>query len=376
MPAGKLKVLAIAPYTIFPARAGGQRFTVLFFEHIATLCDLICVTVQSNDPGYAKGYRVFNVLSNSPLRYINIFYFFRLRKIIRQEKINSVMLEHPYYGWLGLLLKWFCGVQLIIHSQNIESTRWKSLGKWWWPILSWYEGMTHRCANHNLFITDEDRIYAIQKFRLKEATCITSTYGIERDAPPPPEEKRRCRQLLFEQYKWQPGTLLLLFNGALNYIPNLQAVTFILEHINPLLLQQNIPYKLIICGKGLPDSFNDLKEYENKNIVYTGFVDDISLYFKGVHVFLNPVQEGGGIKTKLVEALGFNTPAVSVASGAIGVTTQDAGQLLSIVANNDWKEFVQESIRLGGTTASVPRSFYTKFYWGNIARTAIAFISS
>ena len=130
MPAGKLKIMSIASYTVFPPRAGGQKFIVLFLEYLARQCSLVCVTVKTNAPENANGYKIYNILGNSPLRYINVFYFFPLRRIIRKERITHVMLEHPYYGWLGMLLKICCGVKLIVHSQNIEATRWKSLGKW------------------------------------------------------------------------------------------------------------------------------------------------------------------------------------------------------------------------------------------------------
>ena len=66
-------------------------------------------------------YEVLNVLSNSKLRYINLFYFFTLRNIIRKKKITHFIIEHPYYGWLGFCSKWFCKIKLVVHSHNIES---------------------------------------------------------------------------------------------------------------------------------------------------------------------------------------------------------------------------------------------------------------
>ncbi len=173
-----------------------------------------------------------------------------------------------------------------------------------------------------------------------------------------------------------PDHTIFLFNGSLDYQPNYDAVSTILEKINPLLLQMSSPYTIIICGKGLPPSMNNLEAYADKNIVYAGFVDDITVYFKGADVFINPVIDGGGIKTKLVEALGFNARAVSTFNGSIGVAAADTGNKLTIVANDDWPLFAQEM-----TTAArqpdmmIPAKFFEKFYWGNIAKKAAAFIS-
>jgi polysaccharide biosynthesis protein PslH len=372
----KLNLLSIVSYRVFPAKLGGQKGIALFNEYLARHCNLICVTVKDNDPQYAIGYKLLNVLSNSPLRYINLFYFFKLRKIIKQEQVTHLLLEHPYYGWLGMLLKGLTGVRLIIHSHNIETTRWQSLGKWWWRILSMYEKMVHHAADYNFFIQDDDREYAVKTFGLQEEKCTSITYGIEWDSPPLPEERFRCKQVLQQQHNISAGTNIFLFNGTLDYAPNLQAVTIILEKINPLLLQSSLSYKIIICGKGLPASLNELKEYAGSNIIYAGFVDDITLYFKGSDIFLNPVTDGGGIKTKLVEAIGYNTPAVSTKNGSTGVTKEDAGDLLRVTDDGDWQGFVQEitkTVAAGITTT--PASFYNKFYWGNITNKAISFIS-
>jgi len=55
-------------------------------------------------------------------------------------------------------------------------------------------------------------------------------------------------------------------------------------------------------------------------------VDDITLYYKGADMLINPVMDGGGIKTKLVEALGYSMNVVTTTSGAIGVPLTITGE--------------------------------------------------
>ena len=357
-------ILSIIPYQVFPAKLGGQKGIALFNEYLAKECTLICVTVKSNLPGYAKGYELLNILSNQPHRYTNPLYFFKIAKLIRQKQVTHLLLEHPYFGWLGVFLKWFTGVKLIIHSHNIETTRWKSLGKWWWRVLFLYERFAHRHADFNFFIQDEDRQYAIQKFKLIPGKCTTITYGIEWNKPPTDEEKMSCRQLLAHEKNINPAYTIYLFNGTLDYKPNLDAVRIILDKITPELLKTSFNYKIIICGRGLPDSFDQLKLYADKNIIYAGFVDDITIYFKGADVFINPIIDGGGIKTKLVEALGYNTPAVSTTNGSVGVAPSDTNGLLQVVQDNDWKDFVTKMLEAPGKPKiKTPSIFYEKFFW-------------
>lgn len=368
------KILSLVPYNIFPANFGGQRAIALFNEYLAKECDIVCVTVKSNEPQYAKGYTLLNILSGSPFRYINPFYFFTLRKIIRQHQITHVILEHPYFGWLGMLLKKLTGIKLVIRSHNIESMRWKSLGKWWWKILWWYERTTHRAADVSFFITDHDREYAIRTFQLHAAACTTITYGVETHHAPLPEEKEYCKAILRERHGLSLHETIFLFNGALDYMPNYQGVQSIVNNINPVFLQEGFLYKIIICGKGLPAHMNELKAYAHQNIIYAGFVDNIEIYFKGADTFLNPVTEGGGIKTKLIEALSYNLNAVSTRNGAFGIDAKLTNNKLVITGNNDWVSFAKAAKNISGNKNKIPPGFYDHFYWGSIAGKASRFI--
>lgn len=371
-----VNVLSIVPYNIFPAKAGGQKGIALFNAYFAKEVELTSLTVKSNLPHFANGYMLLNILPDKTYRYANPLNYFIVKKYIDKYRITHLLLEHPYLGWLGILLKRFTGVKLIIHSHNIEAARWKSLGKWWWWILLKYEYFTHRYSDYNFFIHDDDRHFAINNFRLDGTKCTTITYGIEINKPPEPEERNRCRALLQQTHGIVATEKIFLFNGALDYRPNYLAVQVILDKINPFLLESGLSYKIIICGKGLPGDMDSLQEYAGKNIIYTGFVEDISIYFKGADVFLNPVTDGGGIKTKLVEALGYNTKAVSTRNGSIGVNVEVTNGQLTIVPDYNWPEFAKQMIHAANRPQQpMHAEFYKKFYWQNIAKKAAEFIS-
>jgi glycosyltransferase involved in cell wall biosynthesis len=360
-------VLTLVPYPFLPARVGGQRGVALFYKYFSRFYTVICVTTRNNEPRSAEGFEVRNILSPSPLRYINPLLFFRMRRLIRQEKVTHLILEHPYYGWLGVLLKWTSPVRLVIHSHNLEGLRWKNLGKWWWRILWAYEKWAHRRADMSFFIHDGDREYAIKRFGLRASRCITATYGFEKQGPPSPDERKRSRHEIRERHGIQPEERLLFFNGAFNYAPNLQALEYLVTKVNPLLRKRGLSYKILVCGKDIPPA---LQNGRHPNLLFAGFVPDIQSYFQGADLFLNPVVDGGGIKTKLVEALGNNLTAVSVANGAEGVDPAWCNGKLLVCGNGDWEGFadlIQAGLQI---EAEIPPVYFEHFYWGNIARRA------
>jgi len=366
-------VLSIVPYKIFPAKFGGQKGIANFNEYFSKHHNLYCITVKENVANAAP-YTIFNTLSNSRLRYINIFYFFLFKKIIRRYHVSHIILEHPYYGWLAILLKKFCSVKLIAHSHNIEAERFRTTGKWWWKILWHYEKYVHGHADFTFCITEEDRQYFIKEYKLLLTKTTVITFGISWNTIPSSQECLYANKNLKLKYNLSDETILYLFNGALDYHPNLQAVKNIIEKINPIFIKNNFNYKIIICGKNLPAEMNELKQYKDVNIIYAGFVEDINIYFKGVDVFINPVNDGGGIKTKLVEALGYNLNAVSTINGAIGIDENICNGKLILSENSDWQGFSHKMSQASSINNSITNDFFNQFYWDNIAKKAAGII--
>ncbi len=358
------KVLAIAPYSYLPYFSGGQKFIAKFFEYLGREVDLTVVSVAKNDTALAA-YKIIPLLKASFSRYHDRSLVGKLTELIQKEKYDAIIWEHPYYGWLAKKIKKRTGIRTIIHTHNIEYQRFRSVGKWWWPILRTYERKCLRSADAVLFITPEDRDFAVSKWKLKKEKSLIVPFGV--DINTDPTDKADHKKLVSNKHGIATGEKILLFNGLLNYKPNLDALDIILEEINPRLSEQDLQYKIIICGKGLPEERNGLKEFANKNIIYAGFVNDIETYFKAADIFLNPVQSGGGIKTKMVEAIAFGATVVSSQSGAAGMDRNISGPKLVVVNDNDWSAFAAEIIKIAKEPLQpTPAAYYKEYGWKNI----------
>jgi hypothetical protein len=201
---------------------------------------------------------------------------------------------------------------------------------------------------------------------------MVMTYGIERSSPPSKEECNSAREKVIALHRIDEKENILLFNGAFDYKPNLEGLKILLHVINPLLASDpTFKYRLLICGRKIPDEiFNAIFP----NVILAGFVDDIDLYFLSADIFLNPIIEGGGIKTKLVEALGSNCNAVSTANGATGVPEELCNGKLTIVADGDWHSFAQKVTISVSEQNDIPEKYFQHFYWGDSTLRAARFI--
>jgi polysaccharide biosynthesis protein PslH len=359
------KVLAIAPYPYLPYFSGGQKFIAHFFEWLGREVDLTVISVAENDFSLAKSYKTIPLLKKSFSRYIDRSLVAKLINLTKKEGFDTIICEHPYFAWLAFAVRKRTGVKVIIHTHNIEYQRFRSTGKWWWPVLKQYEKKSFEKADGLFFITPEDRDFAITNWKIKKEKCIDLPFGVEIKSYP--EDRAYYRQTVLQKHGIGDNEKIFLFNGLLNYKPNIDALKIILDKINPLLIANDaLKYKIIICGKGLPAEMNSLKEYADKNIVYAGFVESIEAYLKATDIFLNPVQSGGGVKTKMVEAIAFGATVVATKTGATGIQKDVCGDKLVIVADDDWEGFadaISENI-----TCSTPtqKKYYDYYFYGNI----------
>lgn len=358
-------ILDIIPYKILPFQNGGQKSIAMFCNYLGQQHKVIAVSTNDNDLSLTENFKMLPVFKNNKWRYAGLVYLLELQKIIRKEKIEYLITEHPYMAWLGFLLHKTTGVIWYQRSHNIEFERFRSFKKWWWPILKLYEQWAYTRAKKVLFVTEEDAAFAIANMKVQQANAHTVPFGIDMQAPA--TDIDASRNYVYEKHGIPVNTRLLLFNGALGYAPNYDAVDFIVNEINPVLIKQGLAdYRIIFCGKGLPERFNDLKGHKDKNIIYAGFVKDIEPYFKAAHVFLNPIISGGGVKTKLVEAIGFNSTVISSATGAIGVPPAICGKKLIIVPDNDPAAFAAAIPAALQQFNNTPSEYFDYFYWGNI----------
>ena len=114
----------------------------------------------------------------------------------------------------------------------------------------------------------------------------------------------------------------------------------------------------------------ELKPFVKENIIYAGFVDNIETYIKAAHLLVNPIQKGGGVKTKVLEAIGLGTPVISTTTGALGVDRDAVGEMLTIITDHQWNEFANAITQhLSSPTEQQPvtkASFYEKYNWDAI----------
>jgi glycosyltransferase involved in cell wall biosynthesis len=109
----------------------------------------------------------------------------------------------------------------------------------------------------------------------------------------------------------------LLFHGKLDYPPNEAACLYLVNNIFPL-LSKHRPLNLYLVGYAPTGRIRRLAD--GKQIVVTGFVENIAAYLARAKVVVAPLTYGSGVKTKVLEAMGMGKAVVTTSVGADGIS--------------------------------------------------------
>ncbi|MBS1627322.1 MAG: glycosyltransferase family 4 protein [Bacteroidetes bacterium] len=364
-------VMGIISYKVFPANMGGQKGVAMFYEYLSKQTETILVTTKENKTANFSVINQYNFLFNHNWGWLNIFYINKLIYLIRQHKVDVVIIEHSYLGFLGILLKLFTRKPLVIHSHNIEAYRFKQANKFWWKFYEHYEKWIHAKSNHVFYKTLEDATYATTKWQLKNHAYSVIPFGTDLKTIPFNADKETCRNFICNEHNINPNDVIFLFNGTLDFEPNIHSIQIIINEITPLLIQSNFQYKIIICGNRLQE--NLLQQIKTcKNLIYAGFVNNINTYIKAANAFIVPSFLATGIKTKIIEALANNTLVIADVENIKGIDVSALNNKLISVETNNSKAFSEIMLKTKLLkNENTPQQFYTTYYWGNIINKAI-----
>jgi len=355
-------VLGLVSFRIFPTYMGGQKGVALFYKYLQQHVNVLLALSSDNQD--TDLVRTQKLLFPNKKIYLNYFRRKELKGIVASNEIDVVIAEHSYVGWLAWLVSKTTSKPFIIHSHNIESKRFKQMRKWWWRLYYQYERWIHRKANFNFFIAEEDRQFAIRKFKLPSARCSVITYGIEVG------NLEANKRLLRRQLRLNDRKFILLFNGTLDYEPNCEAVEVLVDVIEPLMRSILEDYEIVITGNRARRRLIE-KMLSGTNINFIGYVDDVDLYYQAADLFINPVSNDTGVKTKLIEAIANNCTAVSTESGASGIRKDLCGDKLVTVKDGDWDSFVNAIVKcLEDTQSTTEPEFYRYYNWETITKKA------
>ncbi len=139
----------------------------------------------------------------------------------------------------------------------------------------------------------------------------------------------------------------LVFDGSMDFRPNVDAVTWFAEEVWPRIKAQRPQSEFYIVGRNPLSAVEALGRLPG--ITVTGAVLDTRPWVAGATLYVAPIRMGGGVRLKVLQAMAMGCAIVSTPMGAEGIDVQPNREMLLARSASD---FAASVLRLLG---DVPR---------------------
>jgi polysaccharide biosynthesis protein PslH len=240
-----------------------------------------------------------------------------VRQVTAQNKIDSLVVFSSAMGQYALNVG---AATLLVDFVDVDSAKWAEYGEnHHWP-LSWlyrrearellrYERNLAKRAQKSFFVTEKEsemfRVLAPESADLVE----TVGNGVDSDFFSPLKSRHSPFLLTTEQ----SPSYAIVFTGAMDYWPNIDAVIWFASDILPSLRAKWPHVCFYIVGRNPPSTVLALA---SDNIVITGTVPDVRPYLQFADVVVAPLRVARGIQNKILEAMAMARPVVASESCA------------------------------------------------------------
>ena len=132
----------------------------------------------------------------------------------------------------------------------------------------------------------------------------------------------------------------IVFTGLMRYRPNVDAVTYFVREVLPLVHETRPDLTLTIVGWGVTDEIRPLL---GPRVIATDRVPDVRPYLARAAVVVAPIRSGSGTRLKVLEALAMARPLVATTQACEGLGLLDGRDLLMA---DDPKRFAECVLRV------------------------------
>lgn len=204
---------------------------------------------------------------------------------------------------------------LVMDFVDVDSDKWSQYADRTQPPRSWlyraegrrlqrYEAGIARRARSCLLATRVEEAL-LRSFAPRARTAVIPN-GIDLEYYSPVETATESR--------------VLIFTGAMDYLPNIDAVTYFCDEILPRVRQAVPDAVLHIVGLRPAPSVRRLGE--RPEVVVTGAVPDVRPYYARASVCVAPLRIARGIQNKVLQAMALGVPVVASSAAARGLDAE------------------------------------------------------
>jgi glycosyltransferase involved in cell wall biosynthesis len=180
-----------------------------------------------------------------------------------------------------------------------------------WPLLKRYEGELCHQFDAITAVTEEDRQLLIEAGAPDTIGVIPVAIDTDEQAP----------------ITRRPAGPHIVHIGTMYWQPNINGIHWFLESVYPLIKLQVPDVRCTLIGSRPPDSIIQRSNHD-RTLTVTGYIEDPQPFLEDASMMIIPLQAGGGMRVKILNALSQGIPMVSTSVGCEGIRVTDEKDIL------------------------------------------------
>lgn len=202
-------------------------------------------------------------------------------------------------------------VPMLVDFVDVDSAKWREYAQQRrWP-MSWiygregrellaYERMAVQRAQRSFFVTPQETDLFLRLAPEAQGRVQAVGNGVDADFFCPQPATPR---------PFATGETAVVFTGAMDYWPNVDAVSWFVAEMLPALRQRHAGLRFYIVGRSPTPAVQALA---GEGVVVTGTVPDVRPYLQHASAVVAPLRVARGIQNKILEAMAMGRPVVTV----------------------------------------------------------------
>ena len=322
-------------------------------QHIETVRSFCSdLHVARLDPKFAKIRSLNALLANDPLTlryYRDVGLQDWVDRICRQQKIDAVVV---FSSAMAQYVESMTRLPVLIDFVDVDSAKWTQYApNHRWP-MSWlyrregkrllaYEREIAARSARSFFVTEAE----VALFNRLAPECAVRVEplcnGVDADYFTPDDNRAS---------PYTADEIPVVFTGAMDYLPNIDAVRWFAAEVLPTLRQHQPRLRFYIVGRSPTPEVLALAD---ANITVTGTIPDVRPYLQHAAVVVAPLRIARGIQNKILEAMAMARSVVASTECAAAVDAVIGQELLTATTSADFIAEIEALLQDTGRCVSI-----------------------
>ena len=150
---------------------------------------------------------------------------------------------------------------------------------------------------------------------------------------------------------FQAGELPIVFTGAMDYWPNVDAVTWFAAEVLPRLREKRPQLRLHIVGRSPTAEVRALAA--SPGVVVSGTVPDVRPYLQHAAVVVAPLRLARGVQNKILEAMAMGRPVVAASACVEALTAEPGREILDAATADEYLRCIELLLQAPDRAAAI-----------------------